>query len=339
MSRPNAGALILLYHRVTRLDSDPQLLSVTPEHFEQHLQVLRRRMNPVALRDIVAGVRAGKVPERGVAITFDDGYADNAIAAAPLLARHCIPATVFATTAHMGTTREFFWDDLERIFLSPGQLRQQLNVGFPGGAYVADLGDAATYIAGQWESHRSWNVLDPRFPSSRQRVYSELCQLLHRASVEHRQTATHQLHQWAESTPGRCSHRMMSENELANLAAADLIEIGGHTVDHPRLGIESTQSQLQQITHNKKLIESMLSKSIDGFSYPFGTRHDFTAETVGLVKQAGYKYACANFHGRVTLDSDIYQLPRLIVRNWSGEEFEECLDQWLGNERTKRPRH
>jgi peptidoglycan/xylan/chitin deacetylase (PgdA/CDA1 family) len=331
MSRADAGALILLYHRVTRLGSDPQLLSVTPEHFEQHLRVLRRCMNPVALRDVVAGVRAGKVPERAVAITFDDGYADNAIEADPLLARHCIPATVFATTAHTGTTREFFWDDLERIFLSPGQLPQQLKIAFPGGAYIADLGDAATYTHKRWESHRSWNVLDPGFPSSRQCIYSELCQLLHRASVEHRQPATQQLHQWAESIPERSSHRMISENELANLVTRDLIEIGGHSVDHPCLGIESAQSQLHQITHNKRVIESMLSKSIDGFSYPFGTRHDFTAETVSLVKQAGYSYACANFRGRVTSDSDIYQLPRLIVRDWSGEEFEERLERWLGD--------
>jgi peptidoglycan/xylan/chitin deacetylase (PgdA/CDA1 family) len=331
MSRADAGALILLYHRVTQLACDPQLLAVSPRHFEQHLQVLRRRTNPIALRDIVAGVRAGKVPEPAVAITFDDGYADNAIEAAPLLVRHGIPATIFATTATMGTTREFFWDDLERIFLSPGDLPQQLNIGFPGGAYIADLEDTATYAARRWESHRSWNVLDPEFPSSRQRIYSELCQLHHRASVEHRQAATHQLHDWAQTVPERSSHRMMSENELAELGTQDLIEIGGHTVDHPRLGIESTQSQLHQITSGKKVIELVLSKSIDGFSYPFGTRHDFNADTVGLVKQAGYKYACANFRGRVTSDSDIFQLPRLIVRDWSGEEFEERLERWLGS--------
>src|SRR5215831_13125303 len=79
--------LILLYHRVSDLPSDPHLLSVTTAHFAEHLSMLRRYTCPMPLRDIVRGLRDNNVPRRAVVVTFDDGYADNLHNAKPLLGR------------------------------------------------------------------------------------------------------------------------------------------------------------------------------------------------------------------------------------------------------------
>ncbi len=79
--------IVLLYHRVARIAVDPWGLCVTPEHFVEHLEVLRKcqriSLDQIHVREWFSGTRAPRV-----AITFDDGYADNLYQAAPLLEQY-----------------------------------------------------------------------------------------------------------------------------------------------------------------------------------------------------------------------------------------------------------
>lgn len=113
----NGEAVVLMYHRVAAPASDLWGLSVTPAHFAEHLEVVKERFRPVALRDLVTGIHDQAVPSRSVAITFDDGYRDNLYAAKPLLELHGIPATVFVATSYIDSTRDFWWDEVEQLLL------------------------------------------------------------------------------------------------------------------------------------------------------------------------------------------------------------------------------
>jgi peptidoglycan/xylan/chitin deacetylase (PgdA/CDA1 family) len=104
------GTLVLLYHRVIQLERDPHGLAVRPDRFAQHCEMLRRRCDVVPLG-------AALQPGRQVAITFDDGYADNAIEARRLLAAAGLPATFFITVGRVGERAEAWWDRLEQIVL------------------------------------------------------------------------------------------------------------------------------------------------------------------------------------------------------------------------------
>jgi peptidoglycan/xylan/chitin deacetylase (PgdA/CDA1 family) len=118
--RPKLGdAVVLMYHRVAALEHDPWRMAVDPGRFAEHVELLHDRFKPMRLGDLVIGLRSGGVPRRSVAVTFDDGYRDNLTAARPLLERHGVPATVFVISGYVGSPRDFWWDELDRLCRGP----------------------------------------------------------------------------------------------------------------------------------------------------------------------------------------------------------------------------
>src|SRR5262245_1755138 len=138
-------ALILMYHRVTELPSDPHLVAVTPKHFCEQLEMIRKHYMPIRLQQLVEALQGGEAPKRAVVITFDDGYADNLHKAMPLLEHYDIPATVFVTAGVVGSQREFWWDELDRLLLQPGILPAKLRLKINGSTFDFQLGEASTY--------------------------------------------------------------------------------------------------------------------------------------------------------------------------------------------------
>ena len=129
---------VLLYHRV----SDDHLDSVTVgvEQFIEQVRLLRRRYDVMDLPTFLA--RRGQPRRRpGVVITFDDGYADNCLAAR-LLRRAGLPGTFFLSTRIVGSDRGFE-HDLKKLgktvpALRWEQVRQMANWGFHFGNHTAD---------------------------------------------------------------------------------------------------------------------------------------------------------------------------------------------------------
>ena len=103
-TRPTAGLRILPYHRVN--DHHPaDRLTVPVAAFRGQMERLVAEGRPVVpLRSMLPGLRGeAPVPEGAVALTFDDGYADNFTDALPILDRLRLPATFFVATGLMGT--------------------------------------------------------------------------------------------------------------------------------------------------------------------------------------------------------------------------------------------
>ncbi len=109
--RPRAA--VLLYHRVAEPVSDPHGQAVRPDTFESHLELLRREYHVAALSDLIDGLPGKSWRDRTVAVSFDDGYADNLTAAAPIAARLGVPITVFVAVQPVLDGRPFPWDERE----------------------------------------------------------------------------------------------------------------------------------------------------------------------------------------------------------------------------------
>ena len=320
LNRFSTVGLILLYHRVSEGAPDPQLLAVTPAHFAEHLEILAERCTPVHLPD-VQRPRNRRPGRHRVAVTFDDGYADNLLQAKPLLERRQVPATVFVVAGHVGGT-EFWWDELAGVLLDTPLLPSVLACRVGGGRRTWALGDGV-------ESYREWNVLQAG-AGDRGNAYEDLCALLGDLDAHERERVLDQVADWAGvERRARADHRVMTPEELVALAEGGLVEIGGHTMTHPRLSALRLSAQLREMREGKTRLESLLGRPVTSFSYPFGGPSDFTLGSMAMAQLAGFRLACANFPSRVHRFSPTFALPRFIVRDWSGDEFERRLRAWL----------
>jgi peptidoglycan/xylan/chitin deacetylase (PgdA/CDA1 family) len=311
-----AGPLILLYHRVTELPLDPNSLCVTPQHFAEHLEILRQHSRPMRLQQLAQAIEDGNVTSRTVVVTFDDGYADNLYSAKPLLERYDVPATVFVITGYIGGKREFWWDELERLLLRAATLPATLHLKINGISHHWELGKADRYTE---DTHQ------------RQRLYHSLCQLLRLLPEKDQQKALDDLFAWSGTeSRSRPTHRALSPDEVLRLAEGGLVEVGAHTVSHPVLSALPAVAQQDEIKGSKAHLEGILSRVVTSFAYPYGPESDYAAETVAIVREAGFACACAG--GRSISASlfrrrpDRFQLHRVAVRDSDGEAFSRRLE-------------
>lgn len=329
-NRFGRGALILLYHRVADLASDPQSLCVTLLHFAEHLEILKDRARPMRLQQLAQTIQDGNLPGRAVVVTFDDGYADNLHNAKPLLARFDIPATVFVTTGYMGREREFWWDELDRLLLQPGKLPETLHLSINGSTCRWELGDKTHYREEDFLQHRGWNVLERDDPTPRQRLYRSLCQLLRPLPDGGRRKVLDELFAWAGAEPlCRPTHHPLSSDGVVSLGDGGLVEVGAHTVTHPVLSTLPPAAQRAEIEGSKVHLEQILGRSEMSFAYPYGSESDYTRETVAIVRDVGFVVACSNFGALAWRRTDPFELPRVLVRDWDGETFARRLESWF----------
>lgn len=126
---------------------------------------------------------------------------------------------------------------------------------------------------------------------------------------------------WDKKTSISDQGRALTKEELVKLSGDSLIEIGAHTMTHPNLSSESAEKQNYEINESKVILEKMINKPVMSFAYPFGGKQNFDQNSIDLVKKSSYQYACSVFPGRVCKKTDIFSLPRNLVRNWDAEKF------------------
>lgn len=323
---PQRGAIILCYHRVAEMPQSPRRLWVSPQRFAEQLEVLTKNFVPLSLAELAKRLQEGKVPEKSVVITFDDGYADNFWNARPLLERFGVPATVFVTTGLVGTEREFYWDELERLLLRE-TVTQGRGETVKRGDSETEKGRLGDVIGQELRLEvrgrtRQWKLTSGE---ERLRAYHEIHDLLKPLLPEQREAVLEQLRHWfGVLENGRPDYRLMTVDELVAISRDGLIDIGAHTVNHPDLAALPSERQRWEIETSKMQLEAWLGRPVRWFAYPYGSGNSVTRQ---LVKEAGFEGACSVFLGVVTNRSDPFWLPRIFVENWDGDELVRRLGQ------------
>jgi len=113
---------VIMYHDI--LPKKEVFFDITPEEFEQHLQLLQENgLTPISLNQLVAHLRTGlPLPEKPILLTFDDGYGSHYKYVYPLLKKYGYPGVFSIYTLNIGKNTgrtHVTWDQLREMATDP----------------------------------------------------------------------------------------------------------------------------------------------------------------------------------------------------------------------------
>lgn len=297
-----AHGLVLMYHRVARVDADPWELCVRPGHFESQIALLREHADVLPLAELRGQLRKGRRSRPAVAITFDDGYVDNLRVAKPVLERFAAPATVFIATGQVGRSADFWWDRLAKLVLPERALPPDLELAIDDDRFRHHDRDLA--------------ATGGKARRARRRLHDRIWAWCVGRPDAGRDAILGGVAQWAGVDPAPDpDSRAMTAEELHALMDGGLVEIGAHSVTHPLLSRLPSAAKATEIAQSRADCERLTGRAPTAFAFPNG---DVDAESFALVRDAGFSIACTSEQDLVWDASDARATPRIHVRDESG---------------------
>jgi peptidoglycan/xylan/chitin deacetylase (PgdA/CDA1 family) len=298
--------LILCYHGISMGDehgSHPEMFML-PSTFERRMDMLKQvGCNVLGLTEALSRLRAGSLPPRSVALTFDDGWADFHKEAFPILRKHGFPATVYLTTYYCLFSRPIFRFALGYMFW-----KRQGNV-------VRNDGHGG--LLGE---------LDLRTPESRAALVALIdshAQDTNLSGKEKDELAAQIALVIGFDYQAFLRDRLM---QLMNPAEVREVSNGGidiqlHTHRH-RTPLDRTRF-IAEIEENRRVIKDLVGSDATHFCYPSGAvRPDF----VSWLQDAGVQSATTCSQDLSSRETNLLLLPRLLDQHGiSDNEFEAWI--------------
>jgi peptidoglycan/xylan/chitin deacetylase (PgdA/CDA1 family) len=305
-SRGSGRFAVLIYHRVLP-EPDPLFPEqVDKERFELHLRALMRFFNVMLLGEALERRRSGSLPPRTACITFDDGYADNAEIALPLLAAKKLKATFFIATGFLNGGA--MWNDV-LIHALRDTTRVDIDLKKFGLERFALVSTAARSAA----IRKVIGAVKYRPPAERRDLGERVLDLCDVAPPQ---------------------NLMMMDEQVRRLHTAGM-EIGAHTCTHPILTAIADSEAEEEIAAGRDQLEALTGERPRLFAYPNGRPHlDYRREHVDLVRNLGFTAAVSTSWGAPSARADTFQIPRFTPWDHGEQRFAGRL---LHNALLRRP--
>lgn len=278
---------ILTYHRILPAERAARYpfpsLAIPLEVFREHVAWLSARCSVLPLREALAAFEADPAPARPiVAVTFDDGYDDAFVEAAPVLDAHGVRGTFFATVQPI-ERGELLWFDRAALvwtLADRGAIRRAIAARAP------DLEGARPFP----------RDLDGFIGLLRRVPHDRRPALLAALDAESRR-ATPEL---------EAEYRLMTIDQVIALSRRGH-EIASHTLTHPFLTDLDSARLEEELRLSRRVLSGWTGRDVDGFCYPAG---DVDARAAAAVRDAGYAYACTTGEGPNRRGGDPMRLRR-----------------------------
>ncbi|MGZ8292898.1 MAG: polysaccharide deacetylase family protein [Telluria sp.] len=269
---------ILTYRRVVPRPDPLFPEQIDARRFDQQVKALTRWFRIIPLSEAVRRLRERTLPARAACITFDNGYADNAAVALPILQRHGAAATFFVASGFLDGG--CMWKDavIDVVRRAPGDRLNLTASGF------------ATYDLGCPVRRRA--VIDM--------LVDSLSRLPHAERLERIRTMA-----------GSFTPVMLTSDEVLALHRAGM-EIGAQTVSHPVLTAISNADARAEIANGRARLQEIIQAPVRLFAYPSGKPgQDFETRHVHMLRSQGFDAAVTSARGVARHDTDPLLLPRL----------------------------
>lgn len=258
--------MILMYHNVVPDDPSPgtamQSITLTVSAFERQIRWLKRFYSIISLDEYmdIFGKR-GKIPNRTLALTFDDGTYTTYEYAQPVLEKYKAHATIFVNTCQLddgpliwgaylnALCYEEIYDRIEfngRTFtLNNVQTRQELRSEMIQQAL--ESGDSPGFI----------QAFSKKYPIPTDILYY---------------------------------YKGMSSEQLKHAGSNEFMEIAAHTHNHPFLTSLNENQQSAEILESRRILEEKTGKPVRYFAFPSGA---YNEATIAILQKAGFEAAFA----------------------------------------------
>ena len=116
--RQKAFPVVILFHHL--ITDKPKFMGLSTAQFAAHIRFLKKHYRIVSLPEAISQLRKGQVPVPTVALTFDDGYADNFLCLRAVAEREQVPISLFVCTKHVNDGNGFQHDlDKKEVGFAP----------------------------------------------------------------------------------------------------------------------------------------------------------------------------------------------------------------------------
>lgn len=276
---------ILAYHGLCLSDDtafswlSPAFLSV--DLFEKQMAYIRNEMSPITLMDAIELINEKKpLPEGAIAVTFDDGYANNVTYGQAILSKYGIPATIFLSTNYMDSGIPFHFD---RLWCLQHWVREGLIDGREDIQSIGSIPDHKTVSIYDFEKAMLpvWKKWKHLMDDDQRRLLSPLT--------------------WE-----------MVKN------APSVYSFGGHTKNHTILSCVGDKDRVDEIKGSMAAIGFHTGRTNIPFSYPNGTLNDFGCLDKTVLRDIGCPLAVSVENGSNPRNTDPYALFRRIISSGHG---------------------
>ncbi len=304
---------ILMFHRVCPEENRRRIggasgLEVSPEYLERSVQYFLDNDYDLISLDRVAEILKGDKPaKKFIALTFDDGYADNFHFAYPVLKKYKVPFTIYVTTSFPEKSAILWWYLLEDFVLNNEE------------------------VAFEWEGQTSHfsckNLSEKEF--AYKSIHNFIAQKKSKVPLEDLLKAVLKNH--TDGLYSKTKELALSWEQIRELSEDPLVTIGAHTVNHYPLSKLPDSEAEWEITESKVRLENQIGQKVEHFSYPFGTKEEAGNREFEIAKRCGFSTVTTTRIGNIFTEHrhNVECLPRIPVNEKRDGSDVANLVLWL----------